>query len=85
MNNLLVYHSGYNPKHMKRYTDLTPKNPFKDTIEWLYVQLTISTKNDPVNPQCSLIQNKSPYLHTFPLRKALFSSGCIDYPIKIPP
>lgn len=40
MNNLLIYHSQYNPQHIKLYTNLTPKNPFKNTIEWLYDQLT---------------------------------------------
>ena len=38
-NNLLVHHSGYDPKHIKCYNELTPKEPFKSTIEWYYTEI----------------------------------------------
>lgn len=39
MNNLLVYHSRYSPKVLKPYTKLTPKEPFKSTIEFLHQEV----------------------------------------------
>ena len=46
---LFVCHRRYDTNNIKRYTELTPQQPFKDIVEWYYDGIESTFENADVN------------------------------------